>query len=503
MADTATEGFPKLQDGARFDVLIVGAGIVGVSLAYQLRGEGMSVGLVDAGSVLSAVTGHTTGKLTSQHGLIYEHLSHTFGESKARTYLEANEWAIDFVERLSEAEGIECDFVRDRAHVYAMSDDERKQLEDELKACEKIGANAEFVETNELPFGDVGALRFNNQARFHPRRFLLGLLERARAAGVKVFEHTRIVEIEEEASGVTAKFEGGKAVADRVVIATHYPIHDSGLFVARLAPYRSYAIAVEINGHLPDGMFITAGHDPMRSMRKTEFEGKELLIVGGENHKTGQGPDGEASFGVLESWARVEFDVVKAHFRWSTQDNWTPDRLPYVGRSPNRDRIYLAAGFGGWGMTNGIVSARLLGDLLRTGDSEWAEVYSPKRVDWAMVSTMVTENANSAKHLVGDRLLSAGQDSLDDVARGEGAVVQLDDKRVAAYRDDDGKLHCVTSACTHWGCQVHWNGEERSWDCPCHGSRFAIDGAVLHGPAVKPLEIVPKMEVPPLPGTSE
>jgi Rieske Fe-S protein len=225
----------------------------------------------------------------------------------------------------------------------------------------------------------------------------------------------------------------------------------------------------------------------MRSWRKHEDETGEYLIVGGQNHKVGQDQKADQNYLELESWAKEYFPVKEVAFRWSTQDNWTPDGLPFVGRSPDKNRLFVATGFAGWGMSNGIVSGKILSDEILAIQNPWAETYNPSRQVLTRLGTLVKENINVASHLIGDRAARAEFKNWEEVQPGQAGILQLPDKRVAAYRSADGVLHAVESACSHMGCQVAWNSAENSWDCPCHGSRFSIDGDVLHGPAVSPL----------------
>jgi glycine/D-amino acid oxidase-like deaminating enzyme/nitrite reductase/ring-hydroxylating ferredoxin subunit len=485
-ATTESDRRPSLEGGEFFDVAVVGAGIVGLTTAYALKNSGHSVAVIEARTILNDVTGNTTGKLTSQHGIIYRYLIDTVGQERAQQYADANEWAFREVKRISEMEGIDCDYTTDSAHVFAKDESEVDIFMDEVTAATSLGLPVRFVSDPDLPFDTFGAVRFENQARYHPLKFLVGVAEAAERDGVRIYEKSRVLEVNEGDKECEITLESGEVRARYVVIATNYPIHDSGLFVTRLAPYKSYAMAVDIDGPLPEGMFINES-DPVRSFRRQPYNGKDILIVGGENHKVGQEENAQECSARLEAWARQTFSVRDVLFKWSTQDNWTPDRLPYIGRSPNRERIFLATGFGGWGMTNGICAARIISEAITEKETPWAEVYSPKRMTWAAVPKIASENVNAAKHLIGDRIKRVEEDELTAIAPGEGRVVQMEDERVGAYRDPDGALHLVTSACTHWGCQLHWNNAETTWDCPCHGSRFDIDGSVLHGPAVRPL----------------
>jgi glycine/D-amino acid oxidase-like deaminating enzyme/nitrite reductase/ring-hydroxylating ferredoxin subunit len=489
MATSEAPERPPLEKFEHFDVLIVGGGIVGVATAYQLANQGLRVALLEARRILSDVTGNTTGKLTSQHGVVYRKFIETFGEERAGIYAHANEWAIRWVAETAERHGIACNFVPDSAFIYTTQVKFHEDFAAEREACESLGLPVEYSETADLPFEIVGALKFRDQARFHPRRFLLALAALAEQGGVMIHEDTRVLEVTEEEEFCRVQTERGPVLADRVVVATNYPIHDSGLFVAKLIPNRSYAMAADVGGHLPDGMFITAdGEEPLRSLRRQMAGDREVLIVGGGLHKVGQEADSAECYLDLERWARMQFDVRRILYRWSTQDNFTADGMPYVGLSPNRKRIYVATGFFGWGMTNGFVSGQLLSDLILGNESPWAETYNPARMGLKSFPKIISGSLDAARHLVGDRIKRAPIESVDDLRPGDGGIVQVEGERVAAFRDDDGGLRLCSSACTHMGCQVHFNNAERSWDCPCHGSRFDVDGQVLHGPATQPLE---------------
>jgi Rieske Fe-S protein len=278
-----------------------------------------------------------------------------------------------------------------------------------------------------------------------------------------------------------------------VIVATHYPFLDRSLAFARLHPERSYAITCRIAGAPPEGMFISGGNVPTRSVRAVPVDGAELLLVGGEGHKTGTEPDTELRYERLEAFAREHWDVVSVEHRWSAQDPITVDLLPYVGPLlPRSDRVLMATGFGKWGMTGGTAAALLLADLALGRQAMWADLFDPNRLTLrASAQRLVTENAQVAARFVGDRLRSADPRPPENLKPGEGMLLERDGEKLAAYRDEDGELVAVSARCTHLGCLVSWNGAERSWDCPCHGSRFAPDGTVLEGPAVHRLERKP------------
>ena len=483
--------FPTLDRDARADVAVLGGGIVGITTALLLREAGLDVVLLEADRLAHGVSGHTTAKVTSQHGLVYARLRARFGAEGARTYAEANQAALEWIADRVASDAIECDFRRRPAYAYVTSERSRGKLEDEARAADEAGLPAWLAETVPLPFDLEAAVRFDNQAEFHAGRYLGALADRLAAAGARVFEHTRAVEVINDGDRVV-KTPGGDVTAGHVVVATHYPFLDRSLAFARVSPQRSYAILCRIAGAPPEGMFIS-GDSPSRSVRAVPLEGEELLLVGGEGHKPGTGGDTRVRYRRLEAFAREHWDVRSVDYRWSAQDNTTLDGVPYVGQlTPWDGRVLMATGFAKWGMTGGTAAAIILADRVQDKENAWAGLFDPSRLTLrASARRFLTENAQVGLRFVGDRLTKPGLRSLEELRPGEGDIVRHDGEKVAAFRDDDGTVTAVAPVCTHLGCQVNFNAAERSWDCPCHGSRFAVDGSVLHGPAVHRLERKP------------
>jgi glycine/D-amino acid oxidase-like deaminating enzyme/nitrite reductase/ring-hydroxylating ferredoxin subunit len=483
--------YPTLSVQVQADAVVIGGGIVGITTALLLAEGGVDVVLLEANRLARGVSGHTTAKLSSQHGLIYDTLRSRFGTEDARAYGQANQAALEWIARRVRNEGIDCDFRRRPSYTYVTSDSKRSQVEAEARAAAEAGLPATFVEEAPLPYPTAAAVRFDDQAEFHVRKYLLPLAERLSERGGRIFENGQAVEVDADKPCVV-KTPGGRVSADRVVVATHFPFLDRSLAFARIQPQRSYAIVCRIAGSPPAGMFIS-GDSPTRSVRAVPLDGEELLLIGGEGHKTGTGGDTREHYHRLEEFARDHWEVDSVEFRWSSQDNTTLDGLPYVGRMiPGNDRVLMATGFAKWGMTNGTAAALVLADLVRGRDNAWAELFDPSRITpLASAPTLLKENAQVGMRFVGDRVTKPGTRSLEQLARGEGDIVRLDGEKVAGYRDEDGELIAVSPRCTHLGCQVNWNAAERSWDCPCHGSRFAPGGEVLHGPAVHRLERKP------------
>jgi glycine/D-amino acid oxidase-like deaminating enzyme/nitrite reductase/ring-hydroxylating ferredoxin subunit len=483
--------FAELGEDVEADVVVIGGGIVGITTALLLQERGSDVVLLEADRLGHGVTGHTTAKVSSQHGTIYSRLRSRFGEDAARTYGRANEAALDWIARRVDRDGIDCDFRVRAAYAYAASASERSTVEREAQAAAQAGLPARLVDTVPLPFPVEGAVRFDDQAEFHVRKYLLALVEALTSAGGRIFEHSRAVEVGADGPCVV-KTPGGRVTAQRAVVATHYPFLDRSLAFARVHPERSYAILCRIAGQPPEGMFLSAG-SPTRSIRGVPAKGEELLLVGGEGHRTGVGGDTEERYGRLEAFAREHWDVRSVEYRWSAQDNTTVDGLPYVGAlTPFSDRVLMATGFAKWGMTGGTAAAMILADELLGRENPWAPLFDPNRLTLrASAYRFVRENAEAGVRFFGDRLTKPGRRPIDDLEPGEGDIVRLGGEKVAAYRDEDGVLTAVSPTCTHLGCQLNFNRAERSWDCPCHGSRFAPDGRVLQGPAVHRLERKP------------
>jgi glycine/D-amino acid oxidase-like deaminating enzyme/nitrite reductase/ring-hydroxylating ferredoxin subunit len=483
--------FPRLDGDVRADVAVIGGGIVGVTTALLLAESGASVVLLEADRLGHGVTGHTTAKVSSQHGLIYARLRSRFGADGARVYAQANEQALAWIADRVRRHAIDCDFRRRSSYAYVTSPSARRDAEREARAAIEAGLPARLVDTTPLPFAVEAAVRFEDQAEFHVHRYLLALVAALTDAGCRIFEGSRAVDVDTDEQ-CAVKTAGGRVIAERVVVASHYPFLDRALAFARVHPQRSYAIVCRIAGSPPEGMFISADA-PTRSVRAVPLDGEELLLVGGEGHRTGTGGDTERRYGRLEAFAREHWDVRSVEYRWSAQDNTTLDGVPYVGRlTPWSDRVLMATGFAKWGMTGGTAAAQLLADLLGDRENAGAAMFDPYRLTVrASAPRLVRENVVAGLRFVGDRITKRGSRPIEDLQPGEGDIVGLDGATVAGYRDDDGTLTAVSPTCTHLGCRVNWNSAERSWDCPCHGSRFAPSGEVLQGPAVHRLELKP------------
>ena len=489
VSEPAAARWPALAGDSTAEVCVVGGGITGVTTALLLQQSGVDVVLLEGDTIASGTTGSTTAKVTSLHSLVYAQLLREQGEERARQYADANEAAIATVAGLVDQHGIACDLERRPAVTYTQDPDRVGDIADEVEAAQRLGLPASFVSDLEPPFEAVAAVRFDDQAQLHPRRYVLGLAEAFVAAGGRIHERTRVVDVDEHGDGTEVRVDGGGRVrAGDVVLATLLPIKDVGGFFAKAHPYRSYAMAVRASV-VPQAMYYGVD-SPSRSSRTVRFDdGTEGLVLGGNGHKVGEEPDTPGQYADLEAWARSSFGVSALEARWSAQDYEPVDSIPYVGRSPRLQRTWVATGFKKWGMTNGTAAAMILTSHLRGEPSPWTEVFDATRIDaGASVKTFVEENLDVGKRFVQDRIRKWRAPGADVLGAGEGGLVEVDGLHVAAYRHDDGRLSAVSATCTHLGCTVLWNQAERSWDCPCHGSRFDCEGKVLAGPATTPLE---------------
>ena len=487
MASTEATAYPRLDTDIEVEVAIVGGGIAGLSTAWELACAGRSVALIEAARIAGGVTGHTTAKLSSQHGLVYGRLRTTFGPEAARLYAAAQTDAVEHLAATAEQLGVDCDLERAPAFVYTESEEDVPVIRDEADAAREAGLDASFTTETGLPFPVAGAVRVEDEAQFHPRKYLLALAADLTARGGAIFEESRVVALDSGDATHMLTVEGGATIrADEVVVATHFPIFNRLKLFARLAPRRELVVAASIPAEEdPGGMYLTP-EERTRSVRTAPYaDGRRLLIITGEKFKPGS-PGVSGRLELLTAWAAERFGATDPAYTWAAQDYSTTDRVPFIGRIKDGEHLYVACGFGGWGMSNGVAAARLIAGLSRDEPPPWAALFDPARFHpFKEAANLAVNQGNATRHLVGDRINRHAE--LADLDPGEGAVVRSVGPLRAVFRDDDGEFHSLAAACSHMGCVVGFNDAERTWDCPCHGSRFDIDGNILHGPAIKPL----------------
>ncbi|MFO7285860.1 MAG: FAD-dependent oxidoreductase [Gammaproteobacteria bacterium] len=478
-----------LEGDERAEVAVVGGGIVGVTTALMLQRAGRSVALLEASRVGHGVTGGSTAKITSQHGLVYHELEQRHGREAALRYARSNQAAREWIERQVDTLGIDCGFERRPAYVYAEGAAQVPSVEREAEAAARAGLPATFVRGDgRFPFEVHAAVRFDEQAQFDPVRYLEGLVADFVAKGGVIHEATRAIDVE-RGSPCTVVTRRGEIRADHVVIATNIPFLDRGGYFARVFPYRHMAIAATVPAaRVPAGMFISAD-SPTRSFRTAPWtENERLLIVVGEAFPTAAA-DTVQRLMELETFAAERFGTAAPTFRWGNQDYYAADRIPFVGPLvPGITRIRVATGFNAWGITAGTAAAMILTDAIAGRDNDWAPLYDSRRIGWrGGARSLVRKNVAVAAGWLAERIEQAPPREPGSLRRGEGAIVSVSGKAAAAYRDQDGEVHLFDARCTHMGCRLRWNIAESSFDCHCHGSRFDVRGEILNGPAVRPL----------------
>ena len=483
--------YPELEADLEVDVAVVGGGWVGLTTALLAQRDGARVAVLEAERVGAGTSGYTTGKVTSQHSLIYADLVGRYGEEGARRYAEANEAGMEKVAALVDELGIDCELTRAPAYTYTVQPDRLREIESEVEAAARLGLPAALAGETDLPFDVVAAVRFDNQIHLHPSRYLAGLAAAVTKAGGHVLERTRVTAIDEQPDeAVQLTTRRAKVRADQVVVATLLPLGLTGGYFAKTRPSRSYGLAARLTASAPASMTISID-SPTRSTRPWPTPGPNGLIVVGNGHETGAEPDTESMYADLEKWTRSAFDVEAIDYRWSAQDYSTLDRVPYVGHSPLSRKVFVATGFHKWGLSNGTAAAIMLADLLAGRDNAWLPTFDATRIgDPKAIGELIKDNLKVGKEFVGGRVARLGSIPADELQPGHGGLIDLDGETVGAYRDRDGELHAVHPTCSHLGCPLRWNPAETSWDCNCHGSRFDADGSILNGPAVEPLEQV-------------
>jgi len=476
------------------DVCVVGAGIAGLTSAFQLARQGKSVIVLDAGQAGCGETERTTAHLSNAIDDRYFEIERIHGQENAKLAAESHTMAIAFIEQAARSEHIACDFIRLDGYLFAPPGETSAVLEKELDAARRAGVpGVEMTARAPLPGFDTGpCLRFPRQGQFHPLKYLGGLASSFRAKGGRLFTSQRVNSV---TGGSPAKVEtedGLTVTAQAIIVATNTPMNDRVVMHTKQAAYRTYAIALRIpRGAIPLGLYWDT-LDPYHYVRLQHAERGadplDSLIVGGEDHKTGQAEHSEERFARLESWARERFPKAgDVTFQWSGQVMETVDGLGFIGRNPaDEDNVFIVTGDSGMGMTHGTIAGILLTDLILGRDNPWAALYSPSRKRLHALGEFARENLNVAVQYT-DWVTGGDVKDVEQIMPGSGAVVRRGLKKLAVFRDDQGQLHGHSAVCPHLGCVVQWNQTERSWDCPCHGSRFDCHGEVLNGPTTKGL----------------
>lgn len=475
------------------DVLVVGAGIAGLSTAYELQQRGRSVVLIDRGAIGGGMTSRTTAHLASALDDFYTELVAVHGEDDARHYYRSQAAAIDRIEAICSIEAPEADFARVDGYLFPALLEDEAALEDEYCLCAELGIPVSWAESAPIDGFDTGrSIRFAAQGRIHPTRYMEALAAAIRRSGGRLFSGTAYVSDQERAEHVEIRTESGHSIrAEVAVFATNSPVNDRVAIHTKQMPMRTYAIA----GRVPSGSVVDALYwDTLEAYHYVRLQplgaDQDLLIVGGEDHRTGEAGDMDERLAALERWTRERFPSLgNVEFCWSGQVLEPIDFMPFCGRNPGNERVYIHSGDSGQGITNGVAGAMTLASLITGSEAPFAPIFDPSRKPVTArpsLANFIEGQVGAAKNFV--EYLTPGElSSVDDLSPGEGAIVREGLTKRAVYRTLDGILLRRSAICTHAGCLLHWNYLESCWDCPCHGSQFAVDGSVLGGPATKPL----------------
>ena len=465
-----------LNQDIQCDVLIIGAGMAGLLTAYMLSKSGREVVVIDARSTAGGVTKNTTAKITSQHDLIYDSIIKEFGEEGARQYARGNELAIKKYKEIIDAENIDCDFEYKDAYLYTLNNIE--SLEDEYNAALKSGIDAELVDGVSIPVGAKKALKFKNQAQFNPLKFLRPISEK-----LTIYENTVALDITEYNTVVTKN--DMKIKANKIVVAAHYPfLNTPGYYFMRMHQERAYVLALE-NAQDVNGMY--------KGIDKTGYSFrnyKNLLIFGGAARRTGENEEGGA-YEELRKAAKELYPNATEKYHWSTQDCMTLDNIPYIGHySAKTPDIYVETGFKKWGMTTSMVAAMIISDMILENENDFSEIFSPGRFDMsASMKNAANDLIITAKNFIAQRI-DIPDETLESIQNGHGGIVEHNGQKVGVYKDNDGKVYTISTKCAHLGCEVKWNADDLTWDCPCHGSRYNYEGIWIESPTNKCLHEV-------------
>lgn len=484
--------FPSLIDDIEADVAIVGAGITGMTLAILLQQAGFDVAVIDAHPVGYGVSGFNSGHLTTMLlDMEYKSIIAHFGEEATRKIAVALEGTLDLVERNSADFRIDCNFQRIPGYLYvehAEDDQQKQELKEEFESAAKAGLTVQRTHRVPLPFSTAEGILVANQARFHPLKYVQGLARAFVANGGRIYENSRVEDVQhpsDKESGFEVKTGGGVIRCDEVVLATHTPIGFRPAIQTRLEVFRSYVIGVRTEDPVEDALYWDM-EDPYHYIRLGWDEQGPLLVIGGEDHKTGEKRETAECFRRLEDYAHEHFIVSSVDYHWSAQLYNPADGLPYIGKLSD---VYIATGYSGEGLTFGTLAAQVIADLIQGRQNDCADILTPTRAKpIASAGGFISENLGTLAHFVGDRLRKGNKTDPNEVPVGEGRICDMGGKQAAVYHSDEGVLHVMSPVCTHMGCIVNWNEVEKSWDCPCHGGRFDATGHVLNGPPTRDLD---------------
>ncbi len=486
--------YPSLTKNLNTDVCIIGGGITGISCGYYLAKNNLKVCILEKDTIMNKTSGHTTAKITAQHGLIYKYLVDSYSEDFAKKYLKSNLEAIENIKKIVDDEKINCDYEIQNSYVYTTVPSSISKIEDEFKILRKLNYKTNLLDSIDLPISNVEkAIQFENQAQFNPVKYAISLCQKIEENNGVIFEKSKVMKIKKVNNEYVIFCNGNCVKAKYIVIATRYPIINfPGFYFLKMYSETSNIIAIETEKDLFNGMYISE-NQPIFSFRTSIYNEKKIVLIGGTSHKTGAKIDLSNSYKILEQKANEMYPDNKILFRWNTQDSVSLDKIPYIGEfSSFYPNAYIATGFKKWGMTTSNVAANIIADEILGKKNKYSEIYNSKRLrpikNRKELGNMIKETTYS---LVLNKF-DLPKAEIEDINLEEGKIVNYNDHRVGVYKDKNNNIFKVIPNCTHLGCELSWNNLDKTWDCPCHGSKYNFDGKLIYGPSCKDLKVIDK-----------
>lgn len=485
-----TETYPKLEENLNVDVCIIGGGLTGISCGYYLSNAGLKTCILEKDKIMQKASGHTTAKITAQHGLIYKYLFDSYGKEIAKKYLDSNLEAITNIKNIIDTENIDCDFEFQNSYIYTTDENQIKKIKDEIKVLEKLNYNVRFLDKINLPIANVkGAIEFHHQAQFNPIKYACSLCKYITNHNGLIFENSKVIKMKKIENKYNVYSNGKIVNAKYVIIATRYPIINfPGFHFIKMYSEASYLIAANTSSSLFKGMYINA-ENPTYSFRTALYDGKPILLVGGFNHKRGAKIDLTNSYNYLEEKAKELYPDSKVLYKWNTHDSISLDKIPYIGEFSNfYPNVYVATGFKKWGMTASNVSANIITDKILGNKNKYEDIYTPLRLQPIKNRKEFMNILKESSHSLIFNKLDLPSAQPKDVKNGEGKIVNDNGIKVGIYKNENGEEYKIIPKCMHFGCELTWNALDKTWDCPCHGSRYNFDGKLIYGPSKKDLK---------------
>jgi glycine/D-amino acid oxidase-like deaminating enzyme/nitrite reductase/ring-hydroxylating ferredoxin subunit len=484
--------FDKLNKNINVDVCIIGGGLTGITTAYYLSKQGYKVALLEKDTLCSKTSGHTTAKITSLHDLFYSYLINSNGKSFAKKYLESNENAIQNIKCIIDSEKIECDFENKTAYVFTENEANLNKIQDEVNSIQSLEiADCNFVNTLDINLNIKGAVELKNQAQFNPIKYADGLLKCIQNNNGLIFENTKFLDYEKNDDKFTIFTNTKNTITSNyLILTTRYPtINFPGYYFLKMYQELSYVIAIKPKNKFNlNGIYINA-ENPTISIKSAKYHNEEIILIGGYGNKTGSDMDLDYKYENLKTIASKIFGEYELLYTWNTEDCISLDKIPYIGEfSSLTDNLFLATGFNKWGMTTSNIAANIISDKINNKPNNYEEIFKATRLNPIKNSDELKNMIKqSVKSLVVDKLKDS-KDIIDDIKNDEGKIVMFEDKKVGIYKDTQGNVYAVKPVCTHLGCELSWNNLNKTWDCPCHGSRFEYTGKVIYSPSIQDLE---------------